>query len=417
MIKSLLTANAKFWQMRKAQKLDPSIIRAIQDRKLRYLFSQSSRHVPYYQEFFQQAGVSPDDIVGIDDLHKIPITSKTAMRATEPSSLLDDRVDRNSLLVERSSGSTGTPFNVYYDKSFQTIRNLMFLRGLYAVGYRFGHKLLLITSRKPQKLSHRFLQWHYVSIEDSREILWREFCKTSPQFLYGCVSSLRLLAEMVLEMGGGPRPRGVITTAETLEENARAFLNSAFGCDVFDFYGMSEMGLVGWECPEHRGYHLSEDTVLIEAIPVEGKEDIHRLVMTNLESKAMPFLRYDTGDLAKIDNNDACECGCRFSLMKRIEGREVDCVLMQDGRKISPYKLTCELEKISNIERYQVVQESYKSLKVRVQKKIGQGDCSDEQIRRAVEAAIGGEMLVDIESVDKLLPAPGQKFRVVECKL
>jgi phenylacetate-CoA ligase len=408
-------------RLSRAQSLDREAIQAIQAQKLRSLVRSAYQRVPYYRTLFEEADVSPDEILGPDDLVRIPITTKAELREARPASLIDGSVDPRRLTVEMSSGSTGAPFSTYYDQTFRSVRNLVFLRGLKAAGYRLGDKLLLVTSPKPTGLVRRLLRWRYASIEDPAAKLWEELRRFAPDFIYGCVSSLRMLAEEIIEKEHPLQPlRGVITTAETLDAVTRELLSSTFGCAVFDFYGMSEMGLVGWECSEHRGYHVSEDTVLLETIPLEASGGRHRLVMTNLESAAMPFIRYDSGDIALPGSRESCPCGSRFSVIGGVEGRLVDCVRLRDGRRISPYMLTCRLERLPGIARYRVVQEDHDSLTIRVRLKERGGTCPSDAIREAIGAVVGSGMSITVEKVEgDDLPesSPGRRARVVESRL
>ncbi len=315
------------WQWRDRAKL-----RELQTAKLRELIHTASEHVPYYRDLLKRVGVSAHDIVGPEELGYLPVTTKAMLQACPPEALLDERRDVNDLLPHRSSGSTGQPFTVFYDEQFRSVRDALFLRALETAGYRLGRKLMLVTTTRRNERPWSRPRWRYVSIEAPPEELREVFLGFAPHVLYGCVTPLRLLAEELSARGGGFRPlRGVVATAETLDSDTRRRLGDVFGCPVFDIYGMIEMGVVGWECPERGGYHIAEDTTIVEPAPL-GDDGRHRLVMTNLDLHAMPFLRYETGDIGVFDEGPPCTCGRMFSRLKRVEGRLVDCVRLPDGR-------------------------------------------------------------------------------------
>jgi phenylacetate-CoA ligase len=182
---------------------------------------------------------------------------------------------------------------------------------------------------------------------------------------------------------------------------------------VFDFYGLSEMGLVAWECQEHNGYHLAEDTVVVEQIVQEGGEQGARLVMTNLDSTAMPFIRFDSGDLGTLREGVDCGCGRSLKLLERIEGRVVDCVVLEDGRRVSPYSLTCALEEVLGIARYQVVQSELRRFTLRIEAS-DDGGPDPAIVCRIMRGVLGREIEVGVEIDAVLKPEPGEKFRVVE---
>jgi phenylacetate-CoA ligase len=400
-----------------SQRLERGGLRALQERKLRRLVRHAYRHVPYYRSLLDDAGVGPGDIGGLEDLVRVPITTKLAQRDAPRESLISRAANRDELRSEHSSGSTGTPFRVVYDRRSAGVRSAMFFRGLHAAGYRPGQRLLLVTGDREGRRSRSWMRWRYASIEAPPAMLLRQLREFAPHVLYGCVTPLRLLAEELAAAGPSVRaPRAVVTTAETLDLATRRFLERAFRCRVFDFYGLSEMGLVAWECDRHGGYHVSEDTVLVEAVPDASNGRASRLVMTNLESTAMPFIRFDTGDLGVLGSRERCSCGRTLLRLRRVEGRVVDCLQLAGGRRVTPYALTCLLERIPGMRRFQVVQRGIRQVTVRYEP-INGTQVREEGIHAALRSVLGGEIHVSVESKDSLDPEPGRKFRVVESLL
>jgi phenylacetate-CoA ligase len=400
-----------------AQWTDPERLRELREQKLRRLVGESYKNVPYYRKLFDRAGVRPAEIKTLDDLRRIPVTTRAVQRELPAGEMIDRRIDPQSLRSEKSSGSTGTPFRVFYDQEFLELRNGLFLRGLRAVGYRPGQRLFLVTSRRNGSRQRRLLRWQYGSIEDSPPRLLRQFLDFKPHVLYGCVSPLILLAKGLERTKARRRPlKAVVTTAETLDGSTRALLRRVFRCPVYDFYGMTEMGLVAWECPESQDYHLSEDAVYVEPHPDDGGSSVARLVMTNLESRAMPFIRFETGDLGVLGRKEPCSCGRTLSLLSRVEGRLVDCVRLPGGRTVTPYALTCRLERIQGLRRYQVIQKSHNEFRVLVETADGNGNgrARDERIAEVMREALGKQAGVTVEPVRKIAQDPGRKFRVVE---
>jgi phenylacetate-CoA ligase len=412
-----LATYRNYRRLSKNQWREREAIRRWQSARLRRLVESAGRHVPYYRDLLARARIAPESIRSIEDLARIPVTTKRELQAMDVQLRVDARYEAARLSPQQSSGSTGRPFTVLYDRHFRAVRDALFLRALRTAGYRFGRKLMLVTTVRPNPKTWLRPRWRYASIEDPPEELCKAFLGFAPEILYGCVTPLRLLAEELSARKSAFRPPlGVVTTAETLDSSTRRILAEFFGCPVFDIYGLTEMGVVGWECPEHDGYHVAEDTTIVEAIP-SGEGGESRLVMTNLELLAMPFLRYDTGDLGVLEETASCRCGRTFSVLRRVEGRFVDCVRLRDGRRISPYRLTCEIEKLPGLNRYQVVQNHIDSFTVRVEQSNGEGAPPEDAIRATVQAIVGGSATVDIELLNRLTPAPGRKFRVVESEL
>jgi phenylacetate-CoA ligase len=389
-------------------------IRRLQERKLRQLIAHSYDAIPYFRTLLDQARLSSTDVSRLEDLEKLPITTKSELQRRPVAELTDRSIDISTLRSERTSGSSGRPFTVLYDSGARISRACAFLRALRCVGYRVGQRLMLVATSRSAGRRRGLPGWRYASFEDTGESLSEQFERFSPHFLYGCVTPLRLLAENLGESGAASRRlRGVITTAETLDHSTRDLLQSAFQCDVFDFYGLSEMGLVAWECQEHNGYHVAEDTVVVEQIVQEGGEQGARLVMTNLDSTAMPFIRFDSGDLGTLREGVDCGCGRSLKLLERIEGRVVDCVVLEDGRRVSPYSLTCALEEVLGIARYQVVQSELRRFTLRIEAS-DDGGPDPAIVCRIMRGVLGREIEVGVEIDAVLKPEPGEKFRVVE---
>jgi phenylacetate-CoA ligase len=388
----------------------------LQERKLWEVVRAAYEHVPYYRRLLDRAGVSPREIRTIDDLRKIPISSRAELQACGPEELLDPRFDRRRLVPHRSSGSTGRPFTVHYDPTFRANRDAAFLRALATAGYRPGRRLLLITGPQSDRRPSSLLRWRYASIEDPPARHRELFLRFRPHVLYGCTTAIRLLAEELAESKPRfPSPISVVTTAETLDTETRRRLATRFGCPVFDFYGLTEVGLVGWECAAHDGYHLAEEGTLVEAIPLDDGET-SRLVMTSLEPRAMPFIRYDSGDVGVLHDESSCSCGRSLRRLGRVEGRLVDCVTLRDGRRISPYRVTCAIARLTLL-RYQVIQEDAETFIVRVESASGGEDVPADGVRAALQDVVGPACRISVQPTPRLLPAPGRKFRVVESRL
>lgn len=135
-----------------------------QTRQLRELVGYAARHSAYYRDRFAAAGLRPEAIRSLDDLALIPLTDKASLKAAPRQQLVSSDPALGRLSDEKSSGSTGSPFAVAFDRGYLLNRNLRFLRGLWAAGYRWPMRLLLVTGARSKQPS-RWLRWHYASIQ------------------------------------------------------------------------------------------------------------------------------------------------------------------------------------------------------------------------------------------------------------
>jgi len=410
-------------RLRRQQWASDHALQAIQLAKLRRQVSRAWRYTEFHVKRLASAGFHPGHLTALSDLQKLPITTKDDLR-TAGRAALASHVDLDRCVWLRTSGSTGSPMALPFTRWDKDHRVLMELRSLVANGYRFTDRMLLLveprwlTDRKvlPQRLG--LLRREYVSIfaDESEQIAKLKGHRAD--VIYGYTSSLRMLAEMSLATGKPlPTPRLLVTSAEPLDARTRRLLASAFGVEPVDFYGSMEFGWIGWQCPERRGYHINSDCMIVECLrngrPAEPGEE-GELVITNLHSDAAPLIRYATGDTGVL-SVDRCACGRALPLLACVSGRLVDCIVAPDGRKLSPYAVTCALEGIPNIRQFQVMQENERMVRVRL---VPAADAPDSgEVRRAVRAALGGQIEVSVEHADALPAEPTGKFRVVRSLL
>lgn len=410
---------AKLFRLSHSQWRDREHLHRLQLRRLQNLVEKAYETVPFYRERFTEAGVRPEDLRDLDDLRRLPITTKSQLREADPEAIVSSEYDMIELAQECTSGSTGEPFEIYLDPDFLAERDALFLRALSGAGYRPGSKLMLITERQPTT-SDRWLRWRYSPLDGSPATHFELLTEFRPRILYGGLTPVRRLAEYVSEREVGVNshtPSLVITTAETLNDETRRMLSRTFGAPVRDFYGLSETGMLAWECANCGIRHLSEDTTIVEFHGSSVDDEARRLVVTNLSLRAMPIIRYRTGDLVVPGSLERCTCGRWLRGVERIEGRLVDCLRLPDGRRVSPYRITLSLERVEGIRRYQVVQRKPADILVRYEAEPARPADLTDRIRKSLKHALGFAPAIEIRETTHLRAPPGEKFQVVESRI
>lgn len=397
------------WMTRRA-------LNELRNRKLRRIVQHAFHHVPYYRELFRRAGLTADSIRTVADLQQLPVTSKRDL-VEAGDKAFSTRYRADDLVMRRTTGSTGRPMTMRFDRRFEMIRKLLFLRALLAVGYRPGQRMLMMkaNSTASGRRFGRWSPWETLGFDEPVSSMFTRLSEFKPSVVYGWVTPLRKLADHILDNGlPVDRVRSVITTAESLDEQTRQVIAEAFGAAVHEFYGLTEMGTVAWPCSVAGAMHVSEDTTYIEfesAGPIAGETS---MVMTNLELTSMPLIRYATGDLGEEIGAGGCPCGRGFAWIGRIGGRVVDCLELADGRLISPYSVTIALESVEGLGRYQIVQRESQSLLLRYESSSANRAAVGEALRDAVAELVGTQTRIRLEPVDRLETAPGTKFRVIQ---
>lgn len=400
-----------------AHRWSPERLRMVQSTALKNLVEHACREVPYYQQLFREHGLKPGHIRTVEDLSRIPSTSKADLLKCDPDALLSRSADRKRLHYDCSSGSSGKPLGVYFDRQYIQNRNLRFLRGLWAAGYRPGKRLMLMTDRGDSK-GRPWMNWKQVSVELEAQEMLVALHKFRPQVLYGFGTPLRNLIEFSKASGEvWPADCRVVWTAETLDPCTRRHLESITGSPICDFYGMTEMGLVAWQCKAQQGYHLANESIVSELVPLSQRSEDRQLILTNLTLYAMPLIRYETGDLAELMEAGTCACDSRLPRLRQVQGRVIDTLKFPDGHRISPYTLINRLELVAGLNAFQVIQRREDHVDLTVQVPYDRRSAVDPQIRDILAEVIQPYASFDIHYAQRLdMSRPG-KFRCVRSDL
>lgn len=382
-------------------------IEKLRNAKLSALLKHARATVPFYRDLFDERGISADQLSDPNVLQCLPVLTKAQLQQFG-ARLLSDRYPAERRTVELTSGSSGQPFATHYDREYVIAKNLRFLRALFTCGYRPGKKLMLITERPTTRMS-ALRRWLYCPLDAAPEEHATRLRGFQPDYLYGCMTPLRLLARHLIDTGASFKPpSAVISTAEMLDPGTRALLERVFRAPVLDFYGMTEMGLVAWQASSGAPYVVATDGILIERITVPSAPGWSRLVMTNLDLWAMPMIRYDTGDTGAYG-------GAHGEDLLRIEGRSVDCIIGPDQRLISPFQLTSALQHVGGLRRFRIRQTRPDEVEVDLEADVAASVTAETIARLA--PLLGASFRIKPQIVGELRSGPGGKFRVVESLL
>ena len=398
-------------------------LRAFQDRRLRDVVTRA-RSVPYYRELLDGAGIEPGDVGAVDEIAMIPSSSKDDLRRWPESERLSAG-SRRRLIRRATTGSTGKPFSV-----LRTLNEELAVGGLWELALaRIGarpHQLSVALldpafERRvlPRRVAERvgLFRRHHLDARLPREDLAAELIGTSPDLVVGYVSMLARAASVLGQRPtGGWRPRFVFTAGETLTASARRLIESGFGTRPFNMYGAAELGVLAYDCPSGaRTMHVCDEGLILEvrrdgrpANPGEAGE----VVGTALHSRAMPFIRYETGDRA-VRGPQPCPCGWPGTTLLSVEGRLIETFRLPGGRWLHPVTIVgaiADLE-LGWADEHRLIQEDedlvvmqFVPLREPAKKEL-------TEIRSRAAAILGPEVRLRVELVDRLAEVPGPKRR------
>jgi len=325
----------------------------LQVRRLRETVARAARS-PWYEKALREAGVGPDDIEGVDDVRKLPLTTKDDLRAGMPYGFLAVPLDEVARM-HYSSGTTGIATGVYHTSKDLRSWTECVARGMRAVGvdrsdvfqnmmgyglftgglgFHYAGELLGCmtipasagNTRRQVHLMQTF-QTTVIHILPSYALRVAAYCQE-----HG-IDPIADLSIKYAFLGGEPHSRKLVRRIENL-----------FDCKVYNCYGLSEMcgPGVAMECVAQDGLHVREDQYIAEVVDPETLAPVAvgeqgELVLTTLRREAMPLLRYRTMDVTRLIS-EPCACGSEHVKIGRLEGRTDDMLIVK-GVNIYPQQI------------------------------------------------------------------------------
>ena len=206
-----------------------------------------------------------------------------------------------------------------------------------------------------------------------------------------------------------PRPQLVISDGETLTPQTRALIRHVFHTDPVDVYGLVELSNFAWQCEMRQGYHVSADSHIVELVATT--KGTGNIIVTALGMWAMPFIRYDTGDVGELQA-EPCSCGRNSPVLSGIYGRAIDSILLPDGRKLFWPFFHEILGTYSEIKQWRVIQTDLSNLRVEFIVAT-ESSTLDERLGQDLRQVLPCDMTINLTQVKEIPTQPGGKSRMV----
>ena len=328
-------------------------ITALQLQRLRSTV-EHCMHSPFYAERLKQCGVSADSIKSLDDLKRIPFTTKQDLRNTYPFGIASVKPEE-CVRLHSSSGTTGNPTVILHTQKDLNEWAAAVARCLWMVGLRpydvfqnsSGYGMFtggLGFQYGAEKMG--MLTVPAAAGNTKRQIKFMTDFGTTA--VHAIPSYATRLYEVMEEQGIDPRTdtrlHTLIIGAEPHSEEQRRRIEEMLGVKAYNSFGMSEMcgPGVAFECREQNGLHIWEDYYIVEIVDPETLRpvpdgEVGELVLTTLNREAMPLLRYRTRDLTRILPGE-CPCGRHHKRLDRMKGRSDDMMILK-GVNIFPIQI------------------------------------------------------------------------------
>ncbi len=460
----------KIWdeykRMKKLEKLSLPELKLYQIRKLREILTHAYETVPFYRQRFLQFGFDPKDFEDGEKALPFPPTTKDDIMSHFPEGITAQGVDRTQWKYVASSGTTRQIMGVHdfrkaninwaaglrsynlagnhdISKKWMVIpphmcTNICGIDDNGLVEKLFSKKLLsLLAKGRLGALGQHFYQCCY----SRREKIYRRVTLPSfgpegtnipekdltdyikkietyqPHLLEALPLYLFQFAKHLTRNGFPPPNVGVITPfGGSMTSYMKEVIKKGFGCDVYDTYGCSETGFVACDCEKHEGLHLFMDLYYIE-ICRNGKlvspGELGKVYITDLENRAMPWIRYEVGDVGRYFVDDH-GCG-RSAIRLQVEGRVEDTIANSKGELFASDQVFDFFHGLGGIDNFQLTEKSRGHFELLCVPDHG-ASLHKEKIAHEFKNFFDPDASVKIYAVKTIKAEDGGKFRFVKSK-
>lgn len=401
-------------------------LKQYQEDRLGKLLRYACLNVPYYNEIFRKNNIIPNDIKTIADLKKIPILTKENI-AKNLDKLVSKKANRRHLELVSTSGSTGKPLQFYRDKNYVAMGRAYADRQARIMNLDIYGKYIHLWARpfvEKGLKDIRFYEPHFrrlslsaVPVNTNRLGEYIEIIrKFSPGFVSGNPSFLYNLACYAQENNiTDIKFRYFSSYFENIFPYQKELIEKQFSCEVYSYYNSEERLLSAADCSRHEGMHIHMERGILEIVDENDVvlPDGHsgRMIVTGLYNFAMPFIRYDIGDIGAVSERP-CSCGRGLPLLKSLDGRSNEVIRYKD-KTIYSTTLSFLLWKFKNIKECQFIQERENEIKVNIVKRNDYSDKDTLELTQALKELIDENLNININFLDCILRSRMGKFPFV----
>ena len=411
---------------------------ALQNERLAATVRRVYENVPFYRSKMEQAGVTPDDIKTIDDLHKLPFSYKQDLRDTYPYGLFAVPL-KDVVRLHASSGTTGKQIVVGYTRHDLDVWDDCVARALTAAGctdedvvhvsYGYG----LFTGGLGADGGARRLGATTVPVSSGNTQRQVTILKDFGSTILCCTPSYALHIAEVLYANGYTKDdiklKAGVFGAEPWTNEMRRKIEEMLGLTAYDIYGLTEIigPGVAFECKEQTGMHVNEDHFIVEVINPDTGEVLPEgtqgeLVFTCITKEAFPILRYRTRDIGVITRGK-CSCGRTLVKMTKPRGRTDDMLIIR-GVNVFPSQIETVLLEKGYTANYQIVVDRANNFdSIEVQVEISNEIFSDtvrglaeraKELAAALKTLLGVSAKVTLLEPNSIPRSEGKAVRVID---
>ncbi len=398
--------------------------------KLKKMLVYAYENVEFYKERFDKCQFNPYRFEKIDDMNKIPILTKKEI-AENKQKMFSKKYLRRKINKITTGGTTGTPLEFYFSEESKNVRQGNWAKWKMRANVDYKYDKFCYIGRilgtdDVWKYSGDVLEIasNKLTAKNVKKIL-KEMEKFKPVYIQGYASAIYIIATIIKKENiniSKINVKAILTSSDTLFEEYRSVIEEVFNCKVFDHYGQNEDCVAATECQEHDGYHIHEESCYIEIVDINTnksiKDNIGKLIGTNLYNYAMPLIRYEIGDVGQI-TEEICKCGDAHKRIINFQGRIDDIIKLKNGTRIAAGSLNQPM-KYSNREiiECQYIQDNLENLNVNIVPDVNFSNdtikCFEKELRKLI-----GETTMNIKFniVENIPRQPNGKYKFIISKV
>lgn len=422
----------KTWMtlLKESQWFDNDRLREFQLVRTKKFLIHARENTAYYNHLFKEKNFNPDKISSLDELRNLPLLKKSDIRK-DTDSFLSGLNNRKNVRWAHTSGTTGQalvfPLSVEAFQREHAFRHLHYSWSGVNAGEKVavcaGHPVTEINRNKPPFWTYDlYNKWLILSsyhlTRENLEYYIREISKYAPAIIKGYPSSIYLLALAHKHSSYKVSPRAVYTASETLLAYQRQVIEESFNCKVYNWYGTSEMCVNIVECEQGK-MHLKMEHSYVEIIREDGSAagagEEGKVVCTSFGNYALPFIRYDVGDVVKLSREETCKCGRGGILVDEVLGRSEDYIITPDGRWVG--RLDHIFKDSLAVSEAQIIQKTPDSIEIRMVISDDYDKKEEAEILEEARNRLGREIKIKINYVSEIKRTKNGKFKFIVSEL
>ena len=394
----------------------------INQNRLRSILIHAYKNSIYYYNLFNSIKFDPTKRFNFADYDQIPILKKENIQ-NAPNLLLADNILKQEQYIDSTGGSTGTPLIFHRDYASAEWIKAGVERFTQMIGYNPHVDKVALLWGADRDIPHSpppnemWLNAFNMTRDGIRDFFSRLHF-FNPKILKGYATCLYTVARILKEDNIiPPKFLAIESSAEQLFPQHRRLIEEVFKCKIFNMYGSREVPCIACECDHHNGLHVFDDIRYVEIVDSHGKAcppgQEGRIIVTDLTNSAMPFIRYEIGDLG-VWSESQCSCGRSFPLLKKITGRISSVISTIEGKLIHGEFFTHLFYHENGIESFSINQIKLNTIELLIVPNSNFSVQSLERILRIIHEELGPGHNIKVHMVKSINKTKTGKFLFVK---